>query len=106
MLYTQNGKTKGLYTRASDDSIVYASRQFDCCFIRYQSWAGDNFIASQQRQRDNVIELQGQIFSSSQVDCTIIFWIRYSINNDITKNVVAWNIGHFVAAVLSRAQLC
>ena len=25
-----------------------------------QSWERDNFVASRQRQRDNVIELQGQ----------------------------------------------
>ena len=28
--------------------------------LKKQSWASDNFLASRQRQRDNVIEPQGQ----------------------------------------------
>ena len=88
----------------------YTGTGYDCC--TYITEARDNFLTSRQRQPDNVpvLEPQGQekfrkiLRSRTSVS-------RWSCHNEYSKNAKSNNFeackhGHFVAAVLSHAQLC
>ena len=71
------------------------------------SWARDNFLASLQRQRNNVIELKLQTKIWNMFKASVSKWSshnEYLLTLFNKQPFLAWKHGHIVAAVLPRAQ--
>ena len=72
-------------------------------------WTEDIFLASRQRQRDNIKELKGQAIIRKMTRSRCLNEVASTNTHRHTaigNSCMAWKHGHFVAAVLSLAQLC